>query len=333
MASWNLALDYVTDLGITNIRIDFVWKSFNPSRGVTDWNHVAYWDGVVRMARSRGIGIVAILGYLPDWAVTVRDCQPNTYPPVCGGYGSGDLVGFFQSWNGFARFIASRYGQDIQYYQLLNEENHPSHDEFPHTHDGEPRAIYEAYQGLLVGTGLYPESHKSRFKTIFNAWADDLLGSNDWNRWFRDILNDPWGRDSIDIVAIDHYPGTWCCGRNYRDWGALDTLANIARDYRKDMGVMETGFNTFGSQNHYQPDQTAFAGQAMDEVLAKANYYNVNFPANPFVLLSWYEFIDTCTDCVGLENHFGILEFHDAAPQWRNKQAFDTLRYQVSRWN
>jgi len=159
------------------------------------------------------------------------------------------------------------------------------------------RAFYEAYVGLVEGNGLTFATHKSRFKTIVNAFADDLPGGNDWNTWLRDILNDYWGDDSIDIVAIDHYPGTWCCGSNYRDWGVLDTLKDIARDYGKEIAVMETGFFTLDDNGHDQGDQEAYVDQAMDELLAKRSNQSTYYPQNAFLLVSWYEFLDACTGC------------------------------------
>ncbi len=332
-ATWRTVLDYVTDLGITYVRIDFTWAGFEPSRDGIDWNHVAYWDAAVRVIRSRGVGIVAILsGPIPGWASTLFNGCPGI-PPPC----PPDKEAFFAEWREFAAFIASRYGQDVQYYQLLNEENHFSHSLFDHEHQyGEPRAFYEAYLGLEEGTGLVSFTHKSRFKTIVNAFADP--GGDEFNAWFRDILNDPWGPISIDVVAIDHYPGTWCCGSNYRDWAALDTLLAIARDFGKELGVLETGFtsygpNPLGNPQHFQTDQEAFVDQAMDQVLVKRNSFASTDPLNAFLLLSYYEFIDLCSDCGGwplTENHFGILTYAGGA--WGVKLAYDNLRYQVSRW-
>jgi len=212
--------------------------------------------------------------------------------------------------------------------ELLNEENHPTHGAaLAHTHEEEVRAFYEAYQGLLQGTGLTAAAHKSGFKTIANLWAD--LGGGDWNTLFRDILNDAWGRDSIDIVAIDHYPGTWCCGSNYRDWAALDTLLGIARDYGKEMAIMETGFSSWTWPNGQQ-DQERFVNEAMDEVWSKGTNANRNYPLNSLLLTSWYELVDACSGCAfDIEQHFGILT--STAP-WGVKLAFDDLRYQVGRW-
>ena len=154
----------------------------------------------------------------------------------------------------------------------------------------------------------------------------------DWNTLFRDILNDAWGRDSIDIVAIDHYPGTWCCGFNYRDWGALDTLLQIARDFGKEAAIMETGFSTFDEPYNDQDNQEDFVNNALDEILTKTGTHNRQYPANALLVVSWYELVDRCTGCWKVpqeEPNFGILT--SSAP-WGQKLAYDDLRYQVSRW-
>src|SRR3989304_796302 len=166
--------------------------------------------------------------------------------------------------------------------------------------------------GRVGGTGLTFATHNSRFKTIVNRFADDLPFGNDWNTWFRDILNDYWGDDAIDIVAIDHYPGTWCCGSNYRDWGALDSLANLAQEFGKEIGVMETGLSTedpldiFGGHTYW--DQEVFVNEALNEVLIKRNAYNAQRPLNVLILVSWYELIDRCSTCLlSGEDNWGIL--------------------------
>ncbi len=325
-SQWATALDYVRDLGITTIRVDFPWHHFEPNNDdLFDPNVVVYWGTVTQMARRKGLGVIGILAHPPAWAESLY---------------ANNREAFWAEWREFAQYVSSQYLFDVYYYQILNEENHPLHGKIDHP--DEPRAFQEAYQGLLAGEGLTAASHKSGFKTIVNMWADPLTYPNDWNTYFRDILQDPMGASSIDIVAIDHYPGTWCCGANYRDWGAIDTLFGIAASYQKEMAVMETGFTTYGFNPvppfypHYQTDQEAFVNEAIDEVFVKKNYYNPAYPLYPLVLVSWYDFIDVCSDCGGwplVEYHFGIMTYNSGTGAWGLKLAFDNLRYQVSRWN
>ncbi len=98
-------------------------------------------------------------------------------------------------------------------------------------------------------------------------------------------------------------------------------------------GFSTYGFNIFGPPQHYQEDQEAFVNAAMDELLAKRNLHNRNYPLNFLLLVSWYELVDRCTGCpepVQQEPNFGILT--STAP-WGVKLAYDDLRYQVSRWS
>lgn len=318
---WNRAFGYVGDLGITYVRQNLMWKTFELTRGSIDWDEVDYWSEIIQMARVRGLGFIPILSHPPLWASDLYDGTAQQKEE------------FFAAWRSFAQLVAEEYGESVYFYQVLNEENHDWHSDI--WHDDEPRAFFEAYQGLLAGEALTPADHKSGFKTIINMWADDLLFGNDWNTHLRDILNDPSGESSIDIVAIDHFPGTWCCGSNYRDWDALDTLLAIAIDYKKEMAVMETGFSTYDDNGHDQGDQEAYVDQAMDEVLAKRNYQTSNYPLNALLLVGWYEFLDLCTGCWAIirqEPNFGILTYDSATGEWGLKLAFDNLRFQVSRW-
>lgn len=88
---------------------------------------------------------------------------------------------------------------------------------------------------------------------------------------------------------------------------------------------------TKASRNgHDQGKQEAYVDQAMDEVLAKKNYYNAYTPLNSLILLTWYEFIDTCTGCfawVRQEPNFGILTYDSSTGAWGLKLAYDSLRY------
>jgi len=140
----------------------------------------------------------------------------------------------------------------------------------------------------------------------------------------------------IDIVEIDHYPGTWCCGSNYRDWAALDSLADLALEFDKEMAVMETGLSTENplGGGHSAWDQEVYVDQAMDEILTKRNAYSAQVPLNSLRLVSWYELIDRCSICfLWREDNWGIL-FGDPFPEgaWPPKPAYDNLQYQVSRW-
>lgn len=102
------------------------------------------------------------------------------------------------------------------------------------------------------------------------------------------------------------------------------------------VAVMETSFTTYGLPGHDRADQEACVDQAMDEVFTRRNSYAASQPSYPLLLVSWYEFIDLCSNCGGwplVENRFGILTYNNSTGAWGVKLAYDNLRYQVSRWN
>ncbi len=101
----------------------------------------------------------------------------------------------------YAKKVAEHLGDEIMYYQLGNELNHFV-DKMPSEYDA---AYIEALgKGVLDGD---PDT----WRTIVNVFAN-------WIGW-ADALTS-WLESSsyiIDIIAIDHYPGTWTPS-GYDDW-------------------------------------------------------------------------------------------------------------------
>jgi hypothetical protein len=99
-------LDLIKDAGIGFIRVDLTWNVVEPKRGQYKWDMV---DRVVDEAQSRGIKILAILGYCPEWASSNGDIHD---PPMS-----------TKEWQGFVKKIVSRYKGKIEYFSLWNEPN------------------------------------------------------------------------------------------------------------------------------------------------------------------------------------------------------------------
>lgn len=68
----------------------------------------------------------------------------------------------------------------------------------------------------------------------------DKLG-NDLKAWLNSLKKLP--ADTIDIVAIDHYPETWSYMlRGSRDWSPPNAIMRIADQYNKKPAIMETSY-------------------------------------------------------------------------------------------
>ena len=122
----------------------------------------------------------------------------------------------------YAKKVAEYLWYRVAYYQLGNELNHFI-DLMPSEYDA---AYIEA-----LGRGVIDGDPGLRYK-IVNVFAD-------WLGWVEALKS--WLDSSgnvIDIIAIDHYPGTW----TWYDWLPLDSLIQIAQEYNKIPAIMETGF-------------------------------------------------------------------------------------------
>jgi beta-glucosidase/6-phospho-beta-glucosidase/beta-galactosidase len=102
------SLDKVKELGATFIRVDFGWSIVQPQ----PWSYNALkYRRVVDACKARDIGVIAVIGASggwPDWA-------KSSY--------RGDYHSIASLWYYYCNNIAKEFGNDIYYYQILNEEN------------------------------------------------------------------------------------------------------------------------------------------------------------------------------------------------------------------
>ncbi len=175
----------------------------------------------------------------------------------------------------YSKVVASSFGQDIDYYQLGNELNHP-YDQMPAEWDAP--FIYWLSQGLYED----PTDHIG----IINVYADWYGWKDILKSWLDTLKNLP--TDTIGVIAVDHYPGTWPIPSpipNYDDWSPLDKIINIAKDYNKKPAIMETGFPSGCIDGipcfHSEDKQVEYIKIAFNAIMKRAKNYNIEF-------LSWY---------------------------------------------
>lgn len=120
-------LDAVVDSGAAWVRLDVDWSQVEDTRGRYTWSRV---DRVVDAARDRGIEVLALLAYTPEWA---RPPGTSTHAPP------EDPVQFAA----FAEAAAERYRpRGVRTYEIWNEPNLPQF--------WEPRPDAAAYVPLLA---------------------------------------------------------------------------------------------------------------------------------------------------------------------------------------
>lgn len=321
LAVWAQSFDRVRDLGIQGVRIDVTWDSVEPDPDVVDWTQVYWWRDLAKLASVKGLHFVAILGHNPAW-ISWNQCDGCDLALA-----ESTNQDFLTNWRDYVTIVAETLGPYVYYYQMANEENHFAHNMVTGPMGHASLLFRYAYAGLLGGESATAADHKSGFKGIVNVFAN----LPEWDPALRSWLESD--RSSIDIVAIDHYPGTWDECAAYGYWAPLDALTLIMDDYGKEGAVMETGFTTDGHFDacppdywHRHEDQLTFIDQALPAIRSRVDARARNTPTRAILLASWYELLDTCIcDDQNRERHFGILN-----ADWTDKPAVPNLRYQVS---
>ncbi len=100
-------LDALVTLGVTRLRVDVSWAVLQPGSDRFDWSST---DRVMGEARARGIDVLGVLGYEPDWAR--RTTADGTALPVDP-----------QAFAAFAGLAADRYAEEVGAWEIWNEPN------------------------------------------------------------------------------------------------------------------------------------------------------------------------------------------------------------------
>lgn len=102
-------LDAAARTGASWLRVFIDWSRVEPMPGAYDWGYVDHW---VNGALARGIKVLGLIGYSPDWAR-----EPGVYftgPPI-------DPAVFAD----FVATVVERYGDRIVDWEIWNEPNLP----------------------------------------------------------------------------------------------------------------------------------------------------------------------------------------------------------------
>jgi len=341
------------DLNARYIRFDIWWKDVEPQKDQFNENAFEYYRAIINKIHQEGMDVIVVLGSsggFPSWVndlledagtgyyiakvndriVKIPTGRVNMYTflkiakenriPIKSEnlyIVNGKVViqarvtpEFLDEAKEYASKVAQELGDLITYYQLGNELNHPAD---PIQMWDDPKYIKALYDGI--------SEHDYYFKTIVNAFADWPW----WDYWLKYWLNT--AGSCIDIVAIDHYPGTWSY-QSYDHWNELDTLFSIADQYGKQAAVMETGYTTywlggapviFADVPHSETKQKNFINSALPAIRQKVKQHHLAF-------VTWYELVDEPNaGPLPAEKEFGICK-SDLTP----KLGYSDLKYQFS---
>ncbi len=224
-------LDQVAQARIGWVRIDFVWATVEPEPGIERWR---VYDEIVAAARARDLQVLALIAYTPAWA---------TDGPELSG-----VPRHVSDWSDFCFRAASRYRDDITYWEIWNEPNLP---------------------GFWAGsrTGFIEKILEPAARAIRTANPDARVGGpalahhtskgRDWHGWLLDVLRAAGGE--LDFLTHHVYDledpagvlrrlaGETPFGNDPSRWGEAapslrEVLAQVAFD--RPVWLTETGWVT-----------------------------------------------------------------------------------------
>jgi hypothetical protein len=268
-------LDLVEAAGIGWIRIDFVWAAIEVRRGHHDWR---LYDELVAAAERRGLAILGIIAFTPDWA--------TDGPPLTG------VPRDVDDWRRFCAAAANRYRDTIRTWEVWNE---PNLDRFwAGTRE-------EYWERILIPAADAIHGASPDARVAGPALAH--LQSADWHHWLLATLER--AGDRLDVVTHHVYDrdgyrdltrkltGSTTFADDPRFW---DIVAPSVREVLKEAGVYpdkpfwltETGWESAARGEAAQLDDYLgflrdwFTGHEQRSWIDKVFFYELQDPPQEF---------------------------------------------------
>lgn len=268
------------------VRFSCPWDTIETSDNVFDWSHQ---DNCVNEAKARGLKIVFHIIQSPTWTGTSGGWDPPIHNTTQLNY-----------WKDFCQALATRYGTDVDIYEVWNEPNGAGFWQ-PGTAQSTWPGQYAdllryAYTGLKAGNaavtvaGMNPARPGALgyIGKVYDALEAAVgVPTCQANNYYFDVLSlHPYCLTHSPSVAqgTDDITDSWgVLGRCFLDYRRSRDLVHTREGVFKDVYMGEFGYNTDGSTNN---------GPVADSV--RAGYVTTAFNlirADGFVIgLTWYAF-------------------------------------------
>lgn len=311
-------------LGAEVVRTDLLWFWLEPEPGEINRRAVEFYSDFFEKLSQHGITPLVILYSPPEWAKGLLSTDANA---------------FLECWRGFCQLVRRAFPGQLSLYQIWNE---------PNNYFSTAKGDFNLFRSLKLGGvdlavgvrwdvlgGVFRiarEELEPGSLLIYNTLANlsnflpvSFPSWTDWDEFTEKILME--AGDSIDAIAIDHYPDTWTPGASPLEWAPLDLLAQKVNDpksrwYRKTVMIGETGYSSCNNvslpfaPSLYRDDHTE---ETMVEWYAASLPYLARqlqpkrLPHNKINLINLYELYDAPTSPEGhqilkLEQHFGLVK-------------------------
>ncbi len=228
---------------------------------------------------------------------------------------------FWSAYLVYVKKVLSINNSSIKSYQLWNEANHFI----------DPIKPEDDFRLFQIAGEQVKTSHSESLRFV-NVLANLPGWQNHVDAWISKA------GESFDVIAIDHYPGTWTPFAD-NNWYPLDILISRINDpndlwYGKQAAVIETGFSSWFLPIASEARQARWMEKSLPAVLGKIRLNNRKSD-NKVLALGVYQLVDTCSQqfkreschgedlffTIGIEAHFGLLN-----SDYSEKLAFNEIR-------
>lgn len=297
------------------LRDDFAWSDIERNKGVFDWGGP---DEIMRLTAQRGIRVLAIGDYSPNWA---SSCPGTPDAPVCGPVNAADYANFVGK-------LAERYGSDGDFWkanpalpytplagiEIWNEPNIKNFWQNPHG----------GRYALIVKAGYTAIKKADPSITVLAgsmAPAGDVPGEYVGPVTFLSQMYDAGAGGYFD--ALSHHPYNYSQGKTAEiimgryDWSAWSQMADTQYSLRSEMiehgdTAKKIWVTEFGAP--VSTDGISEAEQAKLATIAVARWKTYPWAGNFY----WYSLSDDCTDIAERECRFGALRYdYSARPAYQ----------------
>jgi len=294
--------DLMKAMNVTWVRVDLDWSIAETEPGQFNWD---YPDTIVAEAAARGMKVLGVLAFSPEWArpatkgdsPTARHSRPEQ----------------LSDWASFARVVTERYAsRGVHTWEIWNEPNtskfwppRPDVNEYGTLFWVAAEAIRSVDQQatILIG-GLAPKFHVPDAEIRPTAYLEQLY-QNGAIRLADGIAVHPY---TFPVLPMDT-PQRAIDG--FRDLPALRAVMESHGDGGKKVWITE-----FGAPTGTGPHAVSDGAQATTLLQARRQVQKWDW-AGPLI---YYELVDGGTDPTDVEQNFGVLR-QDLSP----KPAADAL--------
>jgi len=268
-------LQEAAELGVEFVRTDVRWSAVLPDGMTPDENAFDWYRLFFKTAQAYGLKPLIVLSSPP---ASVKRLPKRE---------------LLDRWQLYVDQVVSHLGDLSVMYQVLNEPNNPIYSIFDSVTT--PEAVMTASQLI--------KSRVPGAKVLVNF----LVDIPHWRHYAELLLSHT--NKAIDLVGVDHYPGTWTLGPN-KGWSScirellgIDTTIPGSVWYGRELAIVETGFSTNmpGLRGpHQQNDFYLDLNQ---------NLRNLGPLRNRLSLVGFYELCDSnSSEFLNPEAHFGLLK-------------------------